>query len=318
MSDFLTRLTERVRPGKMVLRPVLPSRFEQVSTTDPWESVDPFSVVDAEAHPPAAGSNLNDHAAPISSPIHSTHAVESQHQDPTAHVIAQTAKTSLETGKPFARSERALPRREADQATFLTQKIPPAENTPLPGLSSSPLDKRRINPAKQETASRLVVREPSIEQEHAVTVQADRWAERPEDQNLPANRASKPPRELSLTDESRIQVRQRESFPIEPRVKGQLPHEAKTAFLSSRLDPPQPEQGALRPLRANSTHQRVSGDSAATFESRPFASPEIRVTIGRIEVRAIVAPSGSPRPQTPRAPQSSLDDYLRSRKEALA
>jgi hypothetical protein len=44
----------------------------------------------------------------------------------------------------------------------------------------------------------------------------------------------------------------------------------------------------------------------------PPAAPIVEVTIGRVEVRAVTAPSASPRRRTaPTAP--SLDDYLRAR-----
>jgi hypothetical protein len=321
MNDFLTRLTERVRPERLVLRPVLPSRFEQAPITEPFcrESVDPFSVVDTQAggNPASARSNLDDHAPHKPRDIHSTPAVERQHQDPTVHVIAQAEKGSLEAGRSFTRSQRALARRETDEATFSAQKIPSPANTFPHGLTSSPLGKLRIKPAKRETVDESMVREPSIEQEQSVTAQADHQSTRPEDENLPANRISRRPRELSLKDESRIPVKERESVSIEPRVISELLDEPKTIFPSSRFDPPPSKQGTLRPLPVNSTHQRLSGDSALAFESKILASPEIRVTIGRIEVRAIVAPPTGPRLHAPRTPQSSLDDYLRSRKEAV-
>jgi hypothetical protein len=322
MNDFLTRLTERLRPERLVLQPILPSRFEQVAVTEPfWRGpLDPFSVVDAEAgrNPAAARSNLDDRGTHLSLSIHSAPTVERQRQDPTARVIAETAKGDQETGKSFAQTERTLARREADEATFSAQKTPPPANTPPHGLGSTPPGERRMKLRMQEGVDRSMVREPSIVQEQSATARADHQSTRPEDENLRATRVPKPTRELSLTDKSPILVKEHESTPIEPRVEGQLLHEPKAAFPSSRFDPPPPEQGALRPLPANSTHQRVGGDSAAAFELKTFASPEIHVTIGRIEVRAIVTPPSGPRLQAPRAPQSSLDDYLRSRKEAAA
>jgi len=317
MNDFLTRLTERTRPGRVVLRPVLPSRFEQVSINEPFwrESIDPFSAADAA--PAAARPNLDHGAADMSPSIRAELAVERPRQDPATHVIAPTAKGNLEAGRPFAGSELVLPGREISEATFSVREICPPTNTPPRGSTSSPPGKRRMKPAKPEIVDRSTVREPSIEQRHAATAQADYHQPQPEDRNLPALPPSKPPGELSLIDESRIPTKKGESGPIEPSLKRQLPPEAKSAFLSSHLDPPQPEQGALRPVPAHSTRQRVTRDySPAEFE--PLTSPEIRVTIGRIEVRAIVTQPSGLRPQASRTPQSSLDDYLRSRKEAVA
>jgi hypothetical protein len=45
------------------------------------------------------------------------------------------------------------------------------------------------------------------------------------------------------------------------------------------------------------------------------ATPTIRVTIGRIEVRAVFAPTPTAQRATPPSPKLSLDDYLRSRNE---
>lgn len=55
---------------------------------------------------------------------------------------------------------------------------------------------------------------------------------------------------------------------------------------------------------ANQIANRFIGDQA---------EPVISVTIGRIDVRAVVQPSTPPRRTTPSTPKLSLEDYLRSR-----
>jgi transposase len=47
--------------------------------------------------------------------------------------------------------------------------------------------------------------------------------------------------------------------------------------------------------------------------TKPTSPPTIQVTIGRIDVRAIAAPTPSRRPSTPSPAKLSLDEYLRSR-----
>jgi hypothetical protein len=54
----------------------------------------------------------------------------------------------------------------------------------------------------------------------------------------------------------------------------------------------------------NKTANETSGETAA---------PVIRVTIGRIDLRAVNAPTPPARRQAPSAPKLSLDEYLRSR-----
>ena len=49
-------------------------------------------------------------------------------------------------------------------------------------------------------------------------------------------------------------------------------------------------------------------------EGKPGTTPSIRVTIGRVEVRAVMAPALPLRPKPKAAPRLSLEDYLRSRK----
>jgi hypothetical protein len=50
------------------------------------------------------------------------------------------------------------------------------------------------------------------------------------------------------------------------------------------------------------------------IEQRPSTSaPRVRVTIGRIEVRAIHPPAHAPKPTKPAPPRISLEDYLRKR-----
>ena len=67
--------------------------------------------------------------------------------------------------------------------------------------------------------------------------------------------------------------------------------------------PPPPPAAAIEPARPTR-----GGDEAPAPEAAP-AAPVIQVTIGRVEVRAVMAPPSPPRP-APR-PRLSLDDYLR-------
>jgi hypothetical protein len=45
------------------------------------------------------------------------------------------------------------------------------------------------------------------------------------------------------------------------------------------------------------------------------APPVIRVSIGRIEVRAVMAPAAKPAPAAPKEQPLSLKDYLKERNE---
>jgi hypothetical protein len=53
---------------------------------------------------------------------------------------------------------------------------------------------------------------------------------------------------------------------------------------------------------------------AVPVEEKAGTAPSIRVTIGRVEVRAVMPLALPIRPKPKAAPRLSLDDYLRSRK----
>ena len=93
----------------------------------------------------------------------------------------------------------------------------------------------------------------------------------------------------------------------------------------SLKDPPISQQsksavlrGELLPSSASFGHRTWSAEQDETHDPSFFASPEIRVTIGRIEIRAITPPAVSQSPAAPRTPKISLDDYLRSRNGTAA
>jgi hypothetical protein len=76
---------------------------------------------------------------------------------------------------------------------------------------------------------------------------------------------------------------------------------AKKKRVSQALSEPRPTQSRRR-------------KDFSPVEQRPSTSaPIIRVTIGRVEVRAIHAPAPTPKPAKPPPPKLSLENYLRQR-----
>jgi hypothetical protein len=55
------------------------------------------------------------------------------------------------------------------------------------------------------------------------------------------------------------------------------------------------------------------GRNRSSIEQQSSSPPAIRVTIGRVEVRAIHTPVPTPKPAKPAPPRISLEDYLRKR-----
>ncbi len=76
-----------------------------------------------------------------------------------------------------------------------------------------------------------------------------------------------------------------------------------------------PESRALLPPRPVIQPQITALPEQPTSppSTKPTSPPTIQVTIGRIDVRAIAAPTPSRRPSTPSSAKLSLDEYLRSR-----
>jgi hypothetical protein len=58
---------------------------------------------------------------------------------------------------------------------------------------------------------------------------------------------------------------------------------------------------------------RWSSAPRATLRETPQQAPTIRVTIGRIDVRAVTAPAEPARETVRPQPRLSLDDYLKQR-----
>jgi hypothetical protein len=69
----------------------------------------------------------------------------------------------------------------------------------------------------------------------------------------------------------------------------------------------------IRPHVSRTDEASSRANEAANEASGETAAPVIRVTIGRIDVRAVSAPAPPARRQAPSAPKLSLDEYLRSR-----
>ena len=99
---------------------------------------------------------------------------------------------------------------------------------------------------------------------------------------------------------------------------------AKPSPSAPQVRVPSAEQAALAPRQPSlagvilgaKNHDRAAGDGSLV-DARDEPEPVVRVTIGRIDVRAVVDPPRTPmRARQPRsAPALSLDEYLRQRRQ---
>jgi hypothetical protein len=80
------------------------------------------------------------------------------------------------------------------------------------------------------------------------------------------------------------------------------------------IAPPDLRRQFIAPAtRALPRTERLETARLATESQRLEPTPTIKITIGRVDVRAVTAPSAAPRPSSERRPQLSLDDYLHQR-----
>jgi len=100
-------------------------------------------------------------------------------------------------------------------------------------------------------------------------------------------------------------VIERATPPVEAQHKTIEPAEAP---LRALLLPPPPHPPVTPRASAH-------GPRSAAPAAPPDAAPTIRVTIGRVDVRAVEAPQRPARPAAPRQPAFTLEDYIRMRRE---
>ncbi|HXI26413.1 MAG TPA: hypothetical protein VNG71_21345 [Pyrinomonadaceae bacterium] len=97
---------------------------------------------------------------------------------------------------------------------------------------------------------------------------------------------------------------------VQPIAEKKLAAPAQKIEPRITIEPRRAKPEAVPPIKSQRTPTAVA--KTAGSQNSSAADPTIRVTIGRVEVRATLA-SSQPRVTRPPAPKLSLDDYLRSR-----
>ena len=119
-----------------------------------------------------------------------------------------------------------------------------------------------------------------------------------------------------------------ESEPLKPqtvapktKVTEESTESASSAILQADTHEIHPARKVLRPSEPMTVHpvtapyrEPMPAESRRMEQEPPSSSPTVRVTIGRIEVRAVMAPaSPPPKRSSPATPRLSLEDYLKRR-----
>ncbi len=288
MSDYLTLLASRALGLMPVVRPRLPGRFEPVRPVH------------------ASGDSLLEAIGETGTPPDiAVQAQGTRGQQETAiarAALRETPAPGTAGEPPLAVSEH--PAALAQQvAAMIPQTLPPAAPDPsrrpagvTPGRHHAPAGLATATSAAYEARP-----QPGA----SVMPLLRGVAEQPASQPRPA-----PPQEPS----------QRFAVPVPqvaapgPSPDSSMPHEAPSPVAGPAVEAAPPAWRAAMPPPRRWRQPSPSARSAQGVETREAAPPEpaIRVTIGRIEVRA-APPAEQALPLAPRHPALSLSEYLRDR-----
>jgi hypothetical protein len=114
---------------------------------------------------------------------------------------------------------------------------------------------------------------------------------------------------LQLTDiqDGKPQLRNSKAQGIEPPADIRNFKKGSLRIFVENDTSKQKNGGKIRPLDEDIESRRMDRHTMQT------TTPTVRVSIGKIEVRAVLPPLNSPKPVKPARPKMSLDDYLRRR-----
>ncbi|MCC6444421.1 MAG: hypothetical protein IT210_13330 [Armatimonadetes bacterium] len=283
MADFLTRLAERALGLAPTVEPVIAPRFAPGPGFEPEEQ-EPMPVFEEQSiEPPRqddAASRLPDPPALRNSPF--APAPLRPEPEPAA-ATEESASSEATRPQPMSADVRIYaPDRQSAPLLPLPEAPTVADiSSQSAGMSqvSAPIPTAPIEPLPQAPQAQNVGQAQSIQERQAV--------------------------KTILPYEAQVTV---DTIQPRPRTEGHEPLVAE-----------EPAPGPIRPLpvhpvaarpQVSSPPERAAGRDAPADESGP---PPIRVTIGRVEVRAVFPP---PRPKAEPAksgPALSLEDYLKQR-----
>jgi hypothetical protein len=297
MTDFLTRLAERAMGLGRVVRPVVPSRYApDVNGLQPGAPVLEDDTM-PEAVPPVATA--------ASPEVVGRYSIDALGRS----VAADSARPAVAPGEIGAALTARLPADSPSGPPPRSATGPAPRPSPLVGFEEGDDAPARSTPRPARPAAVTAERWEQRRVNQAPVVPAPPAPrDRPSDDVAPPT--SSAPREAGSSAEMVAPLTGRSRFTTPPAGPFLVvPHprvDASVGGPSRELGPPT-EPAVARPH--------------PTFEVSPAPAgpaPTVRVTIGRIEVRAVPPPAPpEPRP-APRSaePALSLDDYLKLRRGA--
>lgn len=282
MADFITRLFERSFGLLETVQPVLPSRFEHPSY-DELPSASP-PAIEAGSYQKVSHPEEIPDARPVTEKMYGENNKDPQKPDSARlSPILTEDEPNIEKPSIFPLTEKVTHQQHLVHSESSTDKEPATTNmrdlksTARPSLRSKYTSDERSMLSKQTVAS-----VPSTELRDSDT---------DEDSTISSGRRAIRPIVRLHHNEEKQQITNHRSNAISKTSNA----DAKTSLLP--ID------------RAKTIRNDVS--SAETHSSHEPRS--IKVTIGCVDVKAIMQQTPQPRPAKPLSPKLSLDEYLKSR-----
>jgi hypothetical protein len=296
MTDYLMRLAGRVRPAHQILQPALPSRFAPMKASVGTEHAPISQEIERPLGELRESRRTDD-----------TMVAPKEHQTIASPELSSSRAPTLVPPSDRECSERVSLAATGQRVPIISEPVVNRKSTPEHALAGRAVE----NPAPEHQTSSMhhaAIPPPTktLKEASSGNRQSTAQAHVVRIEQLLVSRSTQ---QLSTEgNEVRLPAVRRQPSEIlgvvqprtEPSPKQPSPVRKSTVFEPGSRSPiaPQPQLG--------------SGDQWHR-ESHFSASPEIRVTIGRIEVRAITTQEPAPRRTPPRTPKLSLDEYLHSR-----
>jgi hypothetical protein len=307
MTDFLTRLAQRVLGLAPIVQPIVASVFEPTQAV----AMDTFSfdieqeyAAENQGEQRSSFSGREAGSAPPSSFGHDVSRPPASQEQRPAAMQAEQAHTNPRT---YARYSQAASLRitQGSQEALTTQRAssPELSEGEVHGIRS------RISAMGAQGEYRAM-RSPTAQERNRST-SVDRLSLPAGQQNIPETR-----------------TRENHSNPLQSNAEAQSSTPHITVFASTETPPLTPTKPTppkvMRPLATSPGKAPVGAQyiapsrlAAPPLTHQPDVVPEsptIQVTIGRIEVRATLPPpTARPQQQHPTSSKMSLDEYLKQR-----
>ena len=345
MSDYLTNLAARSLEPRPAIQPRLASLFEPLSVVGPLfprpgRAGDRFEIVatrhEAESAltQPRADVPESEPQKPLlpTVPLNVGESFDPNSSEAPPPVSDQQRKTVATTMK-LAEPESRMPKETADDIGTPDQIVPvsrPSEEgkskivVPLIGVTVSRESSRRDEPGRPERVAE------ATKNEFAVTPVANTNETQPPREAAPAPNKLVDRRAAESLNQSRAEERSTAITPLSesdqrgsslqslvvPRATIETIRAERGPRSSNSTESAPPRDAIVRtPISNIKRHQdlRARPDRVGDESTGSETEPSINVTIGRVEIRALLPPA-RPTKKDSRAPNlMGLDDYLRQR-----